>query len=64
MYQSIYYIDKTSNTPGDTLAAYGLARLLYFILSASDYTGKKTIKIRDEYAAPLCQYRKRVKLRW
>ena len=28
MYQDTYYIDKTSNTSGDTLAAYGLARLL------------------------------------
>ncbi len=28
MYQDTYYIDKTSNTASDTLAAYGLARLL------------------------------------
>ncbi len=48
MYQSTYYIDKTSNTPGDTLAAYGLARLGHFILGASDYSGPKTIKIKDE----------------
>ncbi len=48
MYQSIYYIDKSSNTPGDTLAAYGLARTFRFLLDASSYGGSKEVKIKDE----------------
>lgn len=47
MYQQTYYLDKSSNTPGDTLAAYGLARLLRFILEERSYYGPKEVVVSD-----------------
>ncbi|HEX2914061.1 MAG TPA: hypothetical protein VH186_24875 [Chloroflexia bacterium] len=47
MYQSTYYVDKASGTPGDILAAYGLARLLRYILNAPNYYSAKEVKIKD-----------------
>ncbi len=48
MFQKLYYFDKTSNTPGDTLAAYGAARLFRQILEAGNYAGPKEIKLIDQ----------------
>lgn len=36
MYQQIYYIDKSTNTFADSLAVYGLARILYGIMEAME----------------------------
>ncbi len=47
MYQSLYYVDKISNTPGDTLAAYGAARLLRYVLETCNFFGSKEVKIID-----------------
>lgn len=48
MYQQTYYVDKLSNTPGDVLAANGLARIFRSILDQPGYNGSKRIELRDE----------------
>jgi hypothetical protein len=48
MYQSLYYVDKTSNSPGDSLAAYGTARLFRFILEMCNLFGSKQVKVTDQ----------------
>lgn len=59
MYQQTYYIDKLTNTPGDVLAANGLARIFRMLLDAAGYEGSKKIELVDEGNAysiqlPIC----------
>ena len=48
MYQDVYYVDKLTNTPGDVLAANGLARLLRTIFEVSGYQGDKKVELLDK----------------
>jgi hypothetical protein len=45
MYQSIYFVDKTTDTFADVLLAYGAASLLERLLQAN--VGQTTVRIRD-----------------
>jgi len=45
MYQSTYYIDKTTDTFADVLLAYGVASLLERLLQAN--VGQTTVRVRD-----------------
>lgn len=45
MYQSCYYVDKTTNTFADVLLAYGLASLLERLLQTK--VGGTTVRVRD-----------------
>jgi len=45
MYQSTYYVDKTTDTFADTLLAYGVASLLERLLQAN--VGETTVRVRD-----------------
>lgn len=45
MYQSIYYVDKTTNTLADVLLAYGVASLLERLLQEN--VGAVTVRLRD-----------------
>ena len=48
MYQSEYYIDKSSGTPGDTEAAYGLASILRSVLESAGELNGTDVKLIDE----------------
>jgi hypothetical protein len=45
MYQSTYYVDKTTDTFADVLLAYGVAALLERLLQAN--VGQTTLRVRD-----------------
>jgi len=45
MYQSIYYVDKTTDTFADVLLAYGVAALLERLVQAN--VGETTVRVRD-----------------
>lgn len=45
MYQSTYYVDKTTDTFADVLLAYGVASLLERLLQAN--IGEVTVRVRD-----------------
>ena len=45
MYQSTYYVDKTTDTFADVLLAYGVASLLERLLQAN--VGQTTVRVRD-----------------
>jgi hypothetical protein len=45
MYQSTYYVDKSTDTLADVLLAYGVASLLERLLQAN--VGETTVRIRD-----------------
>ena len=45
VYQSTYYVDKTTDTFADTLLAYGVAALLERLLQANG--GAATVRVRD-----------------
>jgi hypothetical protein len=45
MYQSTYYVDKTTDTFADVLLAYGVAALLERLLQAD--VGQATVRVRD-----------------
>ena len=45
MYQSVYYVDKRTDTFADVLLAYGVASLLDWLLVA--HVGQATVRIRD-----------------
>lgn len=45
MYQSTYYVDKTTDTFADVLLAYGVASLLERLLQA--HVGQRTVRVQD-----------------
>jgi len=49
MYQSTYYVDKTTGTFADVLLAYGVASLLERLLQEN--VGQATVRVRDAGSA-------------